>query len=118
VLKTDLQARPVFVWTDSNIKGHFALCYLSLCIMRYLQYLMEENGWLVILSAEEIMKAIFEPLVLLQGEYPKMVVTPTCVNQAYLDISKMLKLPDLKQNMTLTQFRASTKLDLRANIQK
>ncbi|MCK9349436.1 MAG: IS1634 family transposase [Bacilli bacterium] len=118
VLKTDLQARPVFVWTDNHIKGHFAMCYLSLCIMRYLQYLMEENGWLVILSAEEIMKAIFEPLVLLQGEYPKMVVTPTCVNQAYLDISKMLKLPDLKQNMTLTQFRASTKLDLRANIQK
>jgi hypothetical protein len=30
----------------------------------------------------------------------------------------MLKLPDLKKNMTLTQFRASTKLDLKANIQK
>jgi hypothetical protein len=45
-----------------------------------------------------------------------MVVTPTCVNQAYLDISGMLGLPDLRQNMTLTQFRASTKLDLHANI--
>lgn len=118
VLKTDLQARPVFVWTDEHIKGHIAMCYVSLCIMRYLQYLMKENGWEVVLSAEEIMKAVFEPLVLLQGEYPKMVVTPTCVNQAYLDISRMLKLPDLKQNMTLTQFRASTKLDLKDNIQK
>jgi len=118
ILKTDLQARPVFVWTDEHIKGHFAMCYISLCIMRYLQYLMEENGWLVVLSAEEIMKAIFEPLVLLQGDYPRMVVTPTCVNQAYLDISRMLKLPDLKQNMTLIQFRASTKLDLDINLKK
>ena len=116
VLKTDLQARPVFVWSDDHIKGHFAMCYVSLCIIRYLQYLMAENGWAVSLSAEEIMKAISEPLALLQGEYPKMVVTPTCVNQAYLDISRMLGLPDLRQNMTLTQFRASTKLDLHANI--
>ncbi|MDY0289199.1 MAG: IS1634 family transposase [Sphaerochaeta sp.] len=118
VLKTDLQARPVFVWTDDHIKGHIAMCYLSLCIMRYLQYMMKENGWEVVLSAEEIMKAVFEPLVLLQGEYPKMVVTPTCVNQSYLDISRMLSLPDLKQNMTLTQFRASTKLDLDMNLKE
>jgi transposase len=30
VLKTDLQARPVFVWSDNHIKGHFVLCCLSL----------------------------------------------------------------------------------------
>ncbi len=117
VLKTDLQARPVFVWTDGHIKGHFAMCYVSLCIIRYLQYYMQEKG-MDVLSAEEIMKAICDPLVLLQGKYPKMVVTPTCVNQAYLDISRMLGMPDLKQNMTLTQFRASTKLDLDANLKK
>ena len=117
VLKTDLQARPVFVWTDDHIKGHFAMCYVSLCIIRYLQYHMQEKG-MDVLSAEEIMKAVSEPLVLLQGEYPKLVVTPTCVNQVYLDISRMLGLPDLKQNMTLTQFRASTKLDLDINLKQ
>jgi hypothetical protein len=78
---------------------------------------MEKNGWDEVLSAEKIMKAIHEPMVLLQGEFPKIVVTPT-VSQFYLNISRLLKLPDLKKNMTLTQFRASTKLDLKANIQK
>lgn len=116
VLKTDLQARPVFVWTDNHIKGHFALCYLSWCLLRYLQYLMAEQGWEPVLSAEEIMRAISDPLVLLQGEYPKMVTTPTCVNQAYLDITNLLKLPKLRQNMTLTQFRSITKLNLHTNL--
>ncbi|NCC63350.1 MAG: hypothetical protein EOM15_01675 [Spirochaetia bacterium] len=64
------------------------------------------------------MKAICNPLVLQQGEYPKIVGTPTSVNQAYLDIFLMLGMPNLKQNKTLTQFRASTKLDLNDNLKK
>jgi len=115
VLKTDLQARPVFVWTDGHIKGHFVMCYVSLCIMRYLQYLMAENGWDEVLSAEEIMKAIHEPMVLLQGSIRKYVVTPTNVPQSYIDIANMLKLPRLLENMTLTKFRSATKLDLMKN---
>jgi transposase len=116
VLKTDLQARPVFVWADNHIKGHFALCYLSLSLLRYLQYLMAEQGWDPVLSAEEIMRAISDPLVLLQGDYPKMIATPTCINQTYLDITNLLKLPKLRQNMTMTQFRSITKLNLHTNL--
>lgn len=72
MLKTDLQARPVFVWTDDHIKGTLAMYYGRLCLMRYLQYHMQEKGWLTVLSAEEIMKAISEPFVLLQGDYPHL----------------------------------------------
>ena len=115
VLKTDLQARPVFVWTDDHIKGHIAMCYLSLCIMRYLQYMMKENGWEVVLSAEEIMKAISQPIALVQGQFPKNIVTPTGVPQSYLDIVSLLKLPPLLTNMSLTRFRSATKLDLKEN---
>jgi hypothetical protein len=58
------------------------------------------------------MKSISDPLVLLQGAFPRwMVVIPTAVSQSYLNISRMLK-----KNMTLTQFRASSKLDLKTNI--
>lgn len=32
-------------------------------MLRYLQYLMAANGWGQVLSAEEIMRAIHEPLV-------------------------------------------------------
>jgi transposase len=30
------QACPDFVWSDEHIRGHFALCFLALSMMRYL----------------------------------------------------------------------------------
>jgi len=38
------------------------------------------------------------------------------VPQEYLDLADVLELPPLKTNMTLTQFRVSTKLDLSVNL--
>ncbi|NTW73120.1 MAG: IS1634 family transposase [Eubacteriaceae bacterium] len=115
ILKTDLRARPVFVWNDEHIKGHFAMCFISLCILRYFQYLLEEKQQKSV-SAARIMEAIHEPLVLVQGEYPSNIVTPTRVSQKYLDLAEILDLSALKSNMTLTKFRASTKLDLTINL--
>jgi hypothetical protein len=115
ILKTDLRARPVFVWTDAHIQGHFVLCFLCLCLIRYAQYFLLEKKqtWA---SAREIMEAIDSPLALVQGVYPRSVVTPTCLTQTYLDLAELLSLPPLKTNMTLTGFRAATKLDLSANL--
>jgi len=115
ILKTDLRARPVFVWNDEHIKGHFAMCFISLCILRYAQYLVGET-YQQSVSAAKIMETIHEPLVLVQGEYPNNVVTPTQVSQTYLDLAMILKLPVLKTNMTLTKFRSCTKLDLSINL--
>ena len=115
ILKTDLRARPVFVWSDEHIKGHFAMCFLSLCMLRYAQYLLEEIKGKSI-SATQIMQAIQDPLVLVQGDYPNNVVTPTQISQVYLDLATILKLPQLKTNMTLTKFRSCTKLDLTKNL--
>jgi transposase len=114
ILKTDLQARPVFVWNDDHIKGHFALCYLSLYMIRLLQHRLEQEG--VSFSAEQIMEGMNSPLALVQGTYPKMVVTPTQIPQSYLEMATILGLPNLMTNMTLTQFRSATKLDLLVNL--
>jgi len=115
VLKTDLKATPVFVWTDQHIKGHFALCYLALTIMRYLQYRMKEHTG-TDLSGESLMEALEEPRVIVQGIYPRVTVTPIEVNQLYFDLSDMLGMKKLRQNMTLTQFRSATKLNLVENL--
>ena len=115
ILKTDLRTRPVFVWNDEHIKGHFAICFISLSMLRYVQYLLETTQSKSV-SCAQIMEAIREPLILVQGEYPKNVVTPTCISQTYLDLAQTLKLPLLKSNMTLTNFRSSTKLDLTVNL--
>lgn len=115
ILKTDLRARPVFVWNDEHIKGHFAMCFISLCMLRYAQYLLEKSMGKSV-SAAQIMEAIKDPLILVQGEYPNIVVTPTRVSQTYLDLASILKLAHLKTNMTLTKFRSCTKLDLTINL--
>lgn len=115
VLKTDLQARPVFVWSDQHIQGHFMLCFLCLCILRYAQYLLlHDNNERV--SARKIMEAFSSPLAIVLGTYPNNVVTPTCIPEIYLHLAQVLGLPGLKTNMTLTNFRAATKLDLSINL--
>jgi len=43
ILETHLRASPMFVWPDEHIQRHFALCYISLCMMRYRQYLWNED---------------------------------------------------------------------------
>lgn len=115
ILKSDLRARPVFVWSDEHIKGHFAMCFISLCMLRYAQYLLETEKQVTV-SARTIMEAIREPLVLVQGEFPRCVVTPTRITQTYLDLADLLGMSNLKTNMTLTKFRACTKLDLSINL--
>ena len=37
IIKTDLEGRPIYVWTDPHIDGHFLTCYLALTILRLLQ---------------------------------------------------------------------------------
>ncbi len=115
VLQTDLRACPVFVWNDEHVKGHFAMCFIALCIVRYTQYLLERHQGRSV-SAAYIMSAIRDPLALVQGAFPHTVVTPTQVPQTYIDLAKILNLPTLKTNMTLTQFRSSTKLNLTRNL--
>lgn len=115
ILKTDLRASPVFVWNDEHIKGHFAMCFISLCMLRYAQYLLEQSMGKSV-PAVQIMEAIHDPLALVQGEYPNNIVTPTQVSQTYLDLASILKLTPLKTNMTLTKFRSCTKLDLTINL--
>ena len=62
------------------------------------------------------MKALNEPTAIVQGSYPDNLITPIKISQTYIDLSMILKRPLLKTNMTLTQFRACTKLDLSKNL--
>ena len=79
-------------------------------MIRYIQYLMKtEHG--TDISAERIMDAIAEPNVVVLGTYPKVVVVPQNINEDFLLIEK-LGFKKLESEMTLTKFRAATKLDL------
>lgn len=38
VMKSDFDARPVFVWNHGRINAHFLICFLSLIVMRVLEH--------------------------------------------------------------------------------
>ena len=43
ILKTNLDARPVYVQKESTIFGHFLVCYTSILMVRILQFLVYKN---------------------------------------------------------------------------
>jgi len=43
VTKSDLEGRPVYVWTDKHIQGHFLTCYLALVLYRLLQLKLDNK---------------------------------------------------------------------------
>ena len=38
VMKTNFDARPIFVWTPSYINAHFLICFLALVLMRVFEH--------------------------------------------------------------------------------
>lgn len=45
IMKTDLDARPVFVQKEDTIKGHFLICYLTVLLERILQFKVLNNAY-------------------------------------------------------------------------
>lgn len=45
IMKSDLDARPVFVQKEETIKGHFLICYLTVLLERIFQFKMLENEY-------------------------------------------------------------------------
>ena len=56
MLKTNLEARPVFVWTDKHIRGHFVLNYIALVMQKILLKTLRDKG--LDLSAAEVIDAL------------------------------------------------------------
>ena len=45
IMKSDLDARPVFCQKEETIKGHFLICYLTVLLERILQFKILENTY-------------------------------------------------------------------------
>jgi len=56
VMKSDLDARPIYVHIRSHVRAHFLICFTSLVIIRMIQHFMGEER----LSAERIADALRE----------------------------------------------------------
>ena len=67
IIKSELEGRPVFVWTEEHIKAHFLICFIALTIIRIIQYkiLKYENkstlnvdGWEQGITAEKLKESL------------------------------------------------------------
>ena len=56
IMKTNLEVRPVFVWTMEHIRGHFVLNYIGLVLQKVLQRKLKQTG--LVVSANEIVRAL------------------------------------------------------------
>ncbi|WP_143340260.1 hypothetical protein [Desulfurella amilsii] len=43
-MKTSMEVRPIFHWSESRIKGHFVICFLSFLLERTLEFKLKEKN--------------------------------------------------------------------------
>lgn len=42
IMKSTLEVRPIFHWTEDRIKGHFVICFLAFLLERTLEYKLKK----------------------------------------------------------------------------
>lgn len=75
IMKSDLDARPIYVNTRVHIRAHFLICFVSLAIIRMIQHHMGEKRR----SAERIAEALREANCLTERRgYLKTAINTHC----------------------------------------
>lgn len=97
VLKSNFEARPIFVLTKSSIEGHFVLCYLALVIQRYLEYILQQKN--VKISTERIHEALKSAnlIIITKIKSDKEYYLKSKSNKDYEMIRQALWLPNIPQ---------------------
>lgn len=73
IMKSDLDARPVFLQKEASIKGHFTICYIAVLLERLLQYKIFKNEY----SASQLMTFIRNFQLVKVSERKYINVTPS-----------------------------------------
>ncbi len=67
IIKSDLEGRPVFVWTEDHIRAHFLICFIALTIIRIIQYkilkyekksTLNTDGWEQGITADKLKETL------------------------------------------------------------
>lgn len=86
IMKSDLDARPVFLQKEGSIKGHFLICYLTVLLERIFQFYTLKNNY----SSSEIYKFIKQfRAVKIESRYINLTTMSKFLN----DLSNIFDLP-------------------------
>lgn len=94
VIKSDFDARPVFLQKESTIKAHFLICYLGVLLERILQFKVLNNKY----STSDIMK-FTRGFQVVKGE--TKYINTTQSSDFIIDLAKITDLP--RTNYFLTE---------------
>jgi hypothetical protein len=98
IMKSDLDARPVFVQKESTIKGHFLICYLTVLLERLFQFNVLGSKY----SASEIFEFFRDFRVTkADGKYINTTTDSTFI----ADLAKKLDLPLRNYHLSEPQIR-------------
>lgn len=102
IMKSDLDARPVFLQKESTIKGHFLICYIAVLLERLLQFKVLKNQY----STNEIFSFIKKFKVLkADNKYINTTVYTPFINE----LAQVTKLPLTNYFLSETQLKSILK---------
>jgi len=99
IMKSDLDARPVFVQKQESIKGHFLICYLTVLLERLFQFKILEDKY----SASEIFDFI-KGFKVTKAEHK--YINTTTYSVFIDDLSQLFGLPLTNYFLTETQIKS------------
>ena len=98
-------------FSEKHLHGHFTLCYICLCIIRYFQYLLGSNGkfFVPMIYAN---KAISNPMIFMEKKGNELFLNPIHLTNSYLKLSKILGLGEFLQEMSVEKFEKNSGLKI------
>ena len=102
IMKSDLDARPVFLQREDTIKGHFLICYLTVLLERLFQFKVLGNEY----STSDIFQFI-KDFKVTKGE--TKYINTTKSTEFVRDLAGKLKLPLTNYFLTKTQIKSILK---------
>lgn len=98
-------------FSKRHIQGHFTLCFICLCIIRYFQYLLGDNGK-VFIPMIYANKAISNPMIFMKKVGNDSSLYPIHLTNSYIKLSKILGLDELNEEINLEKFQDKIKMEL------
>lgn len=105
IMKSDLDARPVFLQKEETIKGHFLICYLTVLLERIFQFKVLKNKY----ATNDIFDFMKEFQV---TKAERNYINTTTSSRFVQKLSEELNLPLMNYFLTETQIKAILNLKL------